>query len=342
MLEHMWKRYSFWQGSPPPQYIFKNLRFIGVALEPPDWKPGSWCGAGKAVIDYENEEYLLTSRPRKMEDGARGYAAEIYRSKDGVKFSLVSKITKEEVTEKSGIKVWSIEGTQLLKDPLTGNWHFYLSVDTGPEYVVGGVFWDTMLFVSDDLKGPWKYKGFAIRRGHGRVFDSVQARNATIDIIDGLWMAIYRATDLDWRYRMGLAVSSDGIYWEKKGPFTVDGTAEHTHFATMGSIFPGSLGPVLIGLTWRNQQGRIVVDFTAYRVDDLNMNLQTIFRAPWTARSKYEDKERPTYGHYCTLVHDRLRNRILFYLSAVDPRPETKKEGWTEVCVRELVYECPL
>jgi len=83
-------------------------------------------------------------------------------------------------------------------------------------------------------------------------------------------------------------------------------------------------------------------DFTAYRVDDVNVNLQTIFRAPWLARSKYEDKERPTYGHYCSLVHDRLKNRILLYLSAVDPRPETKKQGWTEVCVRQLVYECPL
>ena len=102
------KRILVLARSPPAQYIFKNLRFIGVALEPPDWKPGSWCGAGKAIVDYENEEYLLTSRPRKMEGGVRGYAAEIYRSKDGVRFDLVSRITKEEVAEKSGTKIFRI------------------------------------------------------------------------------------------------------------------------------------------------------------------------------------------------------------------------------------------
>jgi len=341
MFGCMTKGYSFWQGLPPAQYIFRNLRFLGVALEPPNWEPGSWCGAGKAIIDYEKKEYLLTSRPRKMEGGARGYAANIYRSKDGVKFDFVSSLSKEEVTEKSRIKVWSIEGNQLLKDPLEGRWHFYLSVDIGHEYVVGGVFWETMVFVSDDLEGPWEYAGVAIRRGHGRVFDAVQARNATIDIVDGQWLAVYRATDLDWKFGMGLAASADGINWEKRGPFSVDGTVGHTHFATMGTTFAGSLGPVLVGLTWRNQQGRrILVDFTAYRVDDVNMNLRTIFRAPWVARSEFEDKEQPTYGYYCSLVYDPFRNRVLFYVSAIDPRPETKKDG--QVCVRELVYECPL
>lgn len=336
------KGVSCWQGLPPAQYIYTNLRFLGVALEPPNFEPGSWCGAGKAVIDYENEAYLLTSRPRKLEGGVRGYAANVYRSKDGVSFDRISSLTQDEVSAKSGIKVWSIEGTQLLKDPLTGRWHFYLSVDTGSAFVMFGVFWETMVFVADDLKGPWTYMGRAIRRGQGRVFDAVQARDSTIDIVDGQWLCLYKAIDLDWKMSMGLATSTDGISWEKRGQFTVDGDTGHTHFITQGTIFAGTSGPVLIGLTrsHRTYMQRMVYDFTAYRVDDINTNLQTIFRAPWFARSKYEDKERPTYGNYCSLVHDPFKNRMLFYLSVIDPRPETKTD--VQVCVRELVYECPL
>lgn len=251
MYRRMRKGYSFWQELPPPQYLFKHLAFLGVALEPPNWEPGSWTGAGKAIIDYEARAYLLTARPRKLEGGVRGYAAEVYRSTDGVRFQQVSRLGTDEVTAQSGVKVWSIEGNQLLKDPLTGRWHFYLSVDTGHEPEVGGVFWETMLFVADDVAGPWAFRGRVIPRGQGRVFDAAQARNATIDIVDGQWLALYRATDLDWRFSMGLASSMDGVTWEKRGQLSVDGHRGFTHFATMGTLFTGTAGPVHLGLTWR-------------------------------------------------------------------------------------------
>ena len=335
------KGVSCWQGLPPAQYIYTNLRFLGVALEPPNFEPGSWCGAGKAVIDYENEAYLLTSRPRKLEGGVRGYAANVYRSKDGVSFDRISSLTQDEVSAKSGIKVWSIEGTQLLKDPLTGRWHLYLSVDTGSAFVMFGVFWETMVFVADDLKGPWTYMGRAIRRGQGRVFDAVQARYPTIDIVDGQWLCLYRAHDLDWKMSMGLATSTDGISWEKRGQFTVDGDTGHTHLGMMGGIFAASFGPIFMGLTDRNEQNRrILSDFTAFRIDDVNMNLRTIFRAPWIARSEYEHKENPVHGHNCSLVYDPFKNRMLFYPECIGP--ESKKFGGNNVIERVLVYECPL
>ena len=54
-----------------------------------------------------------------------------------------------------------------------------------------------MLFLAYDVTGPWTFRGRVIPRNQGRVFDAAQARNATIDIVDGQWLAMYRATDLD-------------------------------------------------------------------------------------------------------------------------------------------------
>ncbi|RLG80981.1 MAG: hypothetical protein DRO40_10380, partial [Thermoprotei archaeon] len=62
-----------WHGFFPPQTIFRRKRFKKIALNPPSFEPGSWCGAGKLWIDEENEEYWLTSRPR-MGAKKRGYA----------------------------------------------------------------------------------------------------------------------------------------------------------------------------------------------------------------------------------------------------------------------------
>jgi len=102
-----------WQGLYPPQSIFSGRRFRRVLLDPPNFNPGSWCGAGKLWIDREGEEYLLTSRPR--EGGLRrGYAVDIYRSGNGEDFNLAASITKEELGGICGKEVHSIEGQQLL------------------------------------------------------------------------------------------------------------------------------------------------------------------------------------------------------------------------------------
>ena len=120
---------SCWQGFPPPQYVYSHLEFKGVALEPPNHEPGSWNGGGKALLDHEERIFYLTGRPRKMEGNARGFAVEIHRSSDGVEFDLVKRLPIEEVIELSGVRTDSIEGTQLLKAPLTGKWHLYVSLD---------------------------------------------------------------------------------------------------------------------------------------------------------------------------------------------------------------------
>jgi len=351
------EKFSFWQGFPPPQFIYSNMHFKCVALDPPNFEPGSWIGAGKALVDYENKEFILTARPRKVEGGVRGYAANIYRSADGEKFDLLMSLSKEEVIEKSKVRIDSIEGTQLLKDPLTGKWHFYLSVDDGSEFIWGGVFWETLLMVADDLKGPWESNGLVIR--HNQSYDACQARDPSMDIIDGRWICLCKAVDYNQKKRMQLLTSTDGIDWKKHGLLSVDGKEVNPLFAS-GSIFPGSPGPIFIGVS-RTSQPREEIEthqveqvfydkgkvahgegakyFTAYRIDFENLNLQTIFQAPWKASSEYEHKEYPILG-YSSVIYDPFKGRVLLYIEAIGP--ESKKIGLNETIERVLVFECCL
>lgn len=344
-----------WQGFVPPQYIFANRRFKCVALDPPNFNPGSWIGAGKAVFDNETGEFLLTARPRKAVEKARGFAANIYRSRDGEKFELVASVSKEQVSEQSGLKIHSIEGTQLLKDPFSGKWHFYLSVDSGSEFVWGGLYWETLLLIASDIKGPWQQHGIVLK--NDQEYDSHQARDATIDIVDGRWLCLYKAVDDNRRERPALATSCDGISWKKCGPLTIDGTDQLVFLS--GSIFASSHGPLFIGLETKLEDSRSTHNnvtyadkygighgggppstFVAYNLDYRNLNLEPIFRAQWESQSEYENKAHPLLG-YASLVYDTLRNRILMYVEAIDGRL-TRQVGLNETVERVLMYETVL
>ncbi len=343
---------GLWHGFVPPQYVFANRQFKHVVLDPPDFEPGSWVGAGKVIFDHENGEFLLTARPRKAEGGVRGFAANVYRSDDGEKFELVSSLSKEEISEKIGLKIHSIEGTQLLKDPFSRRWHFYLSVDTGSEFVWGGLYWQTLLMTASNICGPWQAKGFAIK--NDRAYDANQARDAMIDIVDGMWFCLYKAMDGDRRKRPALATSSDGISWKKHGVFTIDGTDQFAFLS--GGIFAGTNGPLFMGIeTGReeDQSPQVYADeyrighgagpapsFVAYNLDYRNMNLESIFRSSWEALSEYEYKEHPLLG-YASLVYDPLKNRILIYVEAIDGKL-TKQIGLNETVEKLIMYESRL
>jgi len=346
---------GLWHGFFPPQYVFGQKRFKCVVLDPPNLDPGSWIGAGKALFDPEKKEFLLTARPRKAEGGARGFGIHIYRSKDGESFELTTVLSKSEVCQKSGLEIHSIEGTQLLRDPWSGKWHLYASVDTGPQFVWGGLVWQTLLLTASQLKGPWQSEGIVLKNGQS--YDAQQARDATIDIIDGLWFCLYKAVDEDQRERPALAISSDGYSWKKRGIFAVEGVEKLAFFS--GSIFPGTNGPLFVGLETKLEDTRLAQDqvtyadqykighgggppsdFVAYNIDYRNMNLEPIFSAPWKAHPKYEHEQHPLLG-YASLVYDPLRHRMLTYVEAID-RALTTKIGINETVERLLLYETSL
>ena len=343
---------GLWQGMVPAQYIYANRAFKRVVLDPPDFDPGSWIGAGKALFDHQTGTFLLTARPRRAAGGVRGFAANIYGSGDGEEFTLVTSISQDEVSACCGLKVHSIEGTQLLRDPLTGRWHLYLSVDAGTDFIWGGLYWQTLLLTSTNLTGPWRAEGLVLR--NDQAYDANQARDASIDIIDGEWICVYKAMDSERTQRPALATSLDGIAWRKHGPLTIDGTDQPAFLN--GSMFAGTNGPVFMGvgrLDWSVPE-RVTYadeyrighadgpprDFVAYRLDLRNLNLETIFRAPWEPLSPHEHREHPLLG-YGSLVFDPIQNRVLIYVEAIDG-DLTKEIGLNETVERLLLYETKL
>jgi len=158
-----------WHGLYPPQAVLRGRRFRKILLDPSNFNPGSWCGAGKLWIEAESGEYWLTSRPREGPP-KRGSAVEIYRSKDGENYSLVSETTKEELSEISGVTVHSIEGQQILHDPLTGRYYLYLSVDVAKENVAGRhnrtyeSRWETYLMTADPPEDLGRVKASSYKR----------------------------------------------------------------------------------------------------------------------------------------------------------------------------------
>ena len=334
---------GLWQGIYPPQAIYRNRLFKKVLLDPPNFKPGSWPGAGKLWIDLEDEEYWLTSRPREGSE-KRGFRAEIYRSTDGENYSLVSWITKEELSEYIGRTVQSIENQQLLRDPLTGKYHLYLSVDVYPKNVAGddkkiySSKWETFLLIADDPSGPWEPWGFAL--SGDREYDSAESRDSTIDIIDGKYFCLYKARSEGTSIvHTALAVSNDGKHWVKLGVPTVNGKPQPDYFLLSGTIHAGALGPVFIGTkTLKVVKGAALTKhFVAYVIDYRRLNLEEIFEVEWKPGSRYEHHVWPIHT-YCNVVYDPLKDRWLIWVEAVDP-VYSKEPGLNLEVDRVLLYE---
>jgi hypothetical protein len=331
-----------WQGLYPPQAIFSHRMFKKVLLNPPNFNPGSWCGAGKLWTDVENGEYWLTSRSREGAE-KRGYAAEVYWSKDAENFDLRYRITKQELSELCGRTVQSIENQQLLRDPLTGKYHLYLSVDVARVNIAGKrdeIYrsnWEIYMMSSDDPAGPWKDEGFVLRCDSG--YDSAEARDSTIDIVDGRYLALYKARKANTHIvHMALAWSSDGKNWVKMGQLKVNGEPQPDYFLLNGSILSGCSGPVFLGTRTTDvvKGAALTKFFAAYTIDYGRLNLETIFLFRWIPGSKYEHEEWPIHT-YANVVYDPFKDRWLTWIEAVDP-VHSKEPGLNLEVDRVLLY----
>ena len=198
---------------------------------------------------------------------------------------------------------------------------------------------------ADSLEGPWEFEGLVLKRGE--TFDANQARDSTIDIIDGRYFCLYKATDTEHRTQAALATSPDGIKWVKHGPFTIDGKPQPSYVLLSGTIFAGSNGPLFMGFDGRRhvdnpKYRRIAVAnmFSAYNLDYRRMNLETVFTAPWKPLSQYEHEKYPAHS-YMTLAYDPFKKRMLIYTEAIDPKL-TKEIGLNSNVERVLLFEVPL
>jgi len=288
--------------------------------------------AGDLLIDSVNHEYWLTSRPRVA--GFRGYGIEIWYSTNSDQYTLVGFLSKEEIAMMANTTVLSIENNQLIQDPLTGRYHLYMSLDVGGK-------WETFLLVSDDPHGPWRPVGFVIRTDHD--YDSAEARDCTINVIDGRYIALCKAVrqgDQPHAYTE-LLTSKDGINWAKLGLPTIDGRPQRPMpdaFLLNGDIVPSVYGPMFIGtVTTFYRNAHVTKYFGAYTVDLKSVNLEEVFMAEWRPGSMYEHLEYPIYT-YCNVVKDPFTSEWRILIEAIDPR-YTKEVGVNTEVDRVLQYK---
>lgn len=320
-----------WRGPDiRPRDVYARRAFNKVALDPPAFEPGSWRGAGNCVRDDDAGIFWLVTRPRTQK--RRGYCFELYSSKDGEDFSLRRVTPKEELSEMLGDEVLSVEGQQLVKDPVSGRYHLYLAVDIGRT-------WQTALLSSDDPLGPWRYEGLVLRRD--RDYDSFEARDATIGVIEGRYVALYKAND-GLRVNAALAVSDDGKSWTKMGLLKLDGGPQPSYHFLCGNIVPTDGAPLFIGFESATVvKGAATSNrFVSYSIDLATANLLPTFLTQWAPLSPFERADFPIHS-YGDLVHDPDRNRLLFFIEAIDPK-HSAEVGLNLEVDRVLLYTVKL
>ncbi|MBS7610844.1 hypothetical protein KEJ27_01320 [Candidatus Bathyarchaeota archaeon] len=148
-----------------------------------------------------------------------------------------------------GSAIHSIEGTHILRDLSTGQCMLYLSVDVTDGNIAGregGVYeskWQAYLMTADDPTEPWKGEGFTIKCDMD--YDSEEARDATIDVVDGVYFALYKARKTgETKVNTALALSRNGFNWVKLGILKVDEYDQPDYFLLNGSIMAGCLGSI--------------------------------------------------------------------------------------------------
>lgn len=102
---------------------FPGLRFeeSEVVLPAPGDGPGNWLGASSLVL--EDGVYWLAYRVRRPLSDGRGVATVVARSEDGVRFSTVARLTREDFGAES------FERPALVRRP-DGGWRLFVSCAT--------------------------------------------------------------------------------------------------------------------------------------------------------------------------------------------------------------------
>jgi len=291
-----------------PQRIYSDRRFEKVVLDPPNFEPGSWRGAGNCLRDEDSGVFWLVTRPRTQK--LRGYAFEVYRSYDGEDFSLCHTTSRGTLSTLLGREVLSIEGQQLLRDPKSGEYLLYVAVDIGHA-------WQTALLSASDPCGPWKSEGIVIQRD--QTYDSVEARDAVISSVHGQYVALYKASD-GARVNAALALSPDGKNWRKLGLLEIDGRPQPMMHFLCGNIVEAHAGLLFIGFESADVVKGAAVSrrFVSYAIDPASTNLLPVFSTIWKPLSPFESIDFPVHS-YSDLVPDPDRNRLLFFVEAIDP-----------------------
>jgi hypothetical protein len=313
--------------------MFENLKFKKIILQPPNKKPGSFRGAGALLID--GKDYWLTSRTRTAEK--RGYEVEIYHSKNGYDFSSIKTISRKQMEEFTGNKISSIEAQQIIRDPKTGKFYMYVSID-----LIDNKYphmWVVLLLIANKPSGKWINGGIVMYPKEP--FNTV--KDCNIGIFNGRYIALCKAyIDKDKKLFTTLYTSSDGIKWKYSGIPTFNGKKQKSIFALDGSIYKFNNKIFVIGtkeeiftrgLTTTNRLCIMELDLS-------KKDIKTVVSEKWKHLSNYERKNYPIHTYF-TAVPDYAAGEWKVIAEITDPR-YTKKLGVFDVVDNVIMYTSTL
>ena len=175
-----------------------------VVVPAPGTGPGNWAGAASAVL--VDGTFWLTYRLRRPLPDGRGVATVVARSEDGIGFTVVCEVFRDEFGAES------FERPVVLRRP-DGGWRLYLSCAT-PD----SKHWWIEALDADRPEGLPTGTRTVVLPGD----DEVAVKDPVITVRDGLWemwLCEHPLDDPGQEDRMSTSylTSSDGLSWERHG-----------------------------------------------------------------------------------------------------------------------------
>jgi hypothetical protein len=175
-----------------------------VVVEPPSGEPGAWSGAPSTIV--ADGFVYLAYRVRLPIGEGRGIANVVARSADGLHFTPVAEVTKEQFGAES------LERPALVRTP-EGRWRLYVSAATP-----GTKHWRVDLIEADTAEGLATAAPRTVLAGD----ETAGVKDPVLHHDDHgwhLWASVHpleRWADAD-RMTTEYATSPDGVHWTWRG-----------------------------------------------------------------------------------------------------------------------------
>jgi hypothetical protein len=175
-----------------------------VVVEPPSGEPGAWSGAPSTIV--ADGFVYLAYRVRLPIGEGRGIANVVARSADGLQFTPVAEVTKEQFGAES------LERPALVRTP-AGRWRLYVSVATP-----GTKHWRVDLIEADTAEGLATAAPRTVLAGD----ETAGVKDPVLHHDEHgwhLWASVHpleRWDDAD-RMTTEYATSPDGVHWTWRG-----------------------------------------------------------------------------------------------------------------------------
>jgi hypothetical protein len=175
-----------------------------LVVAPPESAPGYWAGAPSAVVG--DDAIYLAYRLRRPVGTGRGYAVNVARSADGVRFETLLTLTREQFAADS------LERPALVRGP-DRRWRLYVSCATP-----GTKHWRVELLEADHPSGFEAARRLVVLPGDAKT----GVKDPVIRWTDGfweLWASCHPLADPDEADQMvtNYATSADGLSWTWHG-----------------------------------------------------------------------------------------------------------------------------